>query len=176
MGKNRKCPHGIQKHYCRECKVLGVGGSAICEHDRNRHKCRDCRGASICTHGRVRYQCRRCKGGAFCTHERAKVNCSICHPEACWRRCAQSARRRGFQEYPTLEEFKILAKLPCLYCGEAIQPRGIDRWENKVGYIYKNCRSCCRTCNMMKRNMDGFLFMAQCLKVATFVSEGSPLD
>ena len=49
------CPHGRQRHRCKEC-----GGASICEHGRRRHDCKECGGASICEHGRRRCKCKDC--------------------------------------------------------------------------------------------------------------------
>ena len=31
---------------------------------------------------------------------------------------------------------------------------GIDRFDNTLGYIESNCKSCCNTCNMMKNRFS----------------------
>ena len=69
----KKCPHGRQRHRCREC-----GGSSFCEHGRQRRQCRDCGGSSICQHGRRRAECRDCGGSSVCEHGRQRAQCREC--------------------------------------------------------------------------------------------------
>ena len=40
--KLKRCPHGKQKHYCKEC-----GGSQICPHERIKRYCKECGGKQI---------------------------------------------------------------------------------------------------------------------------------
>jgi hypothetical protein len=68
----------------------------------------------------------------------------------------------------SLEEFQELVNLPCFYCNsynsnEAI---GIDRLYSDIGYCIKNCVSCCKTCNMMKNDMDPLDFVNHIGKIA----------
>jgi hypothetical protein len=53
----------------------------------------------------------------------------------------------------------LVISLPCLYCGEDVEPRGVDRWNNGIGYELENCRTCCGPCNFMKGRMDGSTFV-----------------
>jgi hypothetical protein len=74
----------------------------------------------------------------------------------------------------TAEDFDRLTGLPCRYCG--IPPSkvesgpngtfiysGIDRVDNKRGYLVNNTVPCCRTCNQAKHcmNVDDFLSWAR---------------
>ena len=67
----------------------------------------------------------------------------------------------------TKEEFTLLIRADCYYCGakpsnsyatstgRAILPyQGIDRLDNSKGYIPENCVSCCIICNKMKKATD----------------------
>lgn len=48
---------------------------------------------------------------------------------------------------------------PCYYCNRYFHKKmGIDRKNNNLGYIIKNCVSCCRFCNTAKlnKNIDDF--------------------
>ena len=69
----RACPHGRQRHNCKEC-----GGSSICEHGRRRHECKECGGGSICEHGRIRSNCMECGGSGICEHGRRRTQCKEC--------------------------------------------------------------------------------------------------
>lgn len=44
----KKCPHGKQKSFCKDC-----GGSQICEHNKHKSQCKDCGGSGICEHNKV---------------------------------------------------------------------------------------------------------------------------
>ena len=44
MGGHKKCKHGRQRWYCKEC-----GGGGICEHGRRRSRCKECGGSSLVT-------------------------------------------------------------------------------------------------------------------------------
>ena len=44
MGGHKKCKHGRQRWYCKEC-----GGGGICEHGRRRSQCKECGGGSPVT-------------------------------------------------------------------------------------------------------------------------------
>jgi hypothetical protein len=41
---------------------------------------------------------------------------------------------------------------PCTYCGETIQPRGLDRIDNSKGHLRDNVLPCCATCNVTRSN------------------------
>lgn len=81
----------------------------------------------------------------------------------------RNADKRGIEFGLTDEEFKILTKNNCYYCGvEPNRPvkyhttkrneryknhylhNGVDRVDNNKGYIADNCVACCRACNTSK--------------------------
>jgi len=70
---HKKCPHGRQKRYCKEC-----GGSGICEHGRQKSQCKECGGSGICEHGRQKSYCKECGGSGICEHGRQKSQCKEC--------------------------------------------------------------------------------------------------
>lgn len=93
----------------------------------------------------------------------------------------RSAAKRGLEWVLTNEEFRQLVTSPCHYCGEAPTQisvpqsengkffyNGIDRLNNKVGYVIENVVSCCGTHNRMKGTMSYREFMAGCEKVAMY--------
>jgi hypothetical protein len=80
-------------------------------------------------------------------------------------RYKNDARLRGLEFSLTKEEFLTLTKSNCFYCGtepKQIHRRtrspvpyvynGIDRLNNKIGYIPDNCVPCCGICNVAKNN------------------------
>lgn len=80
----------------------------------------------------------------------------------------RSAAKRGYGFYLTVEEAKKLFKQNCHYCGALPSqklnqgPRGrhgvfiyngIDRTNNLLGYVKRNCVACCKICNRAKSIM-----------------------
>lgn len=57
----------------------------------------------------------------------------------------------------TNEEFEKLKRLDCYMCGKESSNchiNGIDRIDNKNGYILENCLPCCWDCNKLKKEWD----------------------
>jgi len=55
------------------------------------------------------------------------------------------------------ETFTHYTDLPCYLCGKEVtytHRNGIDRLDNTKGYTLDNIRSCCGTCNYMKKNYE----------------------
>ena len=80
-----------------------------------------------------------------------------------YRAYQKSAEKRSHLFNLTLEEFKILTKANCFYCGMTPNTlattgnsfsnyiyNGIDRKNNDLGYELNNCVTCCQTCNLAK--------------------------
>jgi hypothetical protein len=83
----------------------------------------------------------------------------------------RSAKIRGLSFEINKEDFLILTKLNCYYCG--IPPstindysdngkciyNGLDRKDNTVGYTLENVAPCCKECNYIKgpRNSNEFI-------------------
>ena len=76
------------------------------------------------------------------------------------------AKKRGYDFEIEKEDFRILTKQKCYYCGS--EPwqilksscntgdyiyTGLDRVDNKKGYTLDNCVPCCKICNMAKKDM-----------------------
>ena len=70
---NKKCPHGKQKSYCKEC-----GGSSFCSHGKQKSRCKECGGSSLCTHGKQKSECKECGGSQICSHGKLKSHCKEC--------------------------------------------------------------------------------------------------
>jgi hypothetical protein len=98
------------------------------------------------------------------------------------------AKKRGFEFTITLEQFMDIAVMPCHYCGiekghvyatgTSIRPNratfhgnGLDRFDNKIGYILENCVACCRMCNRMKFSFTEENFVSQCRRIAAHNQE-----
>ena len=65
----------------------------------------------------------------------------------------------------SFDEFNSIIMQPCFYCGENEKRRGIDRINNKIGYVLSNCASCCTFCNYMKHNKTQERFKEQIIKI-----------
>jgi hypothetical protein len=65
------------------------------------------------------------------------------------------ALHEGLDFTITLDEYKILLREPCYYCGGdlPVVGSGMDRADNKLGYTLLNVRPCCKRCNIAKNNM-----------------------
>ena len=59
------------------------------------------------------------------------------------------------QEFTITEnEFSSIIIQECYMCGKQnsnTHKNGIDRYDNSIGYLLENCKSCCGECNYMKR-------------------------
>lgn len=63
--------------------------------------------------------------------------------------------RRGKTWSLSKEEYNSIISLPCFYCGlenDVVAGVGIDRLNNKFGYIADNVVSCCSMCNYTRGN------------------------
>jgi len=121
-----------------------------------------------CSHDREKSVCKECGGGSICEHERIRGNCTVCSPEKVFRQYEYKAKQRNFSFRLTPDEFEKLTAAPCVFCGENWDPRGIDRKDNRIGYIYSNCQAACGPCNFMKRAMVQHIFLFQVLKIAKY--------
>ena len=78
----------------------------------------------------------------------------------------------------SLEQFETIVTTPCFYCN-IIQEKGfngIDRMDQKQGYVIENCVSCCKLCNFMKGALDNITFLQRVehiLKRNTMITGGS---
>lgn len=85
----------------------------------------------------------------------------------------RSTNKRGFEFSLTPEQFKMLCRGDCFYCGEnptnnrnfggnrtLSGVNGIDRVNPLVGYTEENSVACCKVCNWMKSNLSAEEFIA----------------
>lgn len=87
-----------------------------------------------------------------------------------------NAKKRGRDFLLTREEFTAVTQQPCLYCGALPSQQslcnarehtrytynGLDRVDNGKGYTPDNVVPCCKTCNLMKRDLSVTDFINQC--------------
>lgn len=98
----------------------------------------------------------------------------------------QSAKKRKLEFNLTKDNFIRITSLNCYYCNtkpnKSVAMRqkgnskgrslngdylynGLDRVDNKVGYIEDNCVPCCWTCNELKKNRDQNEFIKHIRKI-----------
>jgi hypothetical protein len=102
-----------------------------------------------------------------CEHDRVIQTCSVCRPEQVYAAYRYKAKQRNLSFSLTLEEFEALVNAPCHYCGDLAM--GIDRLDNRIGYInaaVRNCVPACQECNFAKRVMLPESFVRMCVRVA----------
>lgn len=96
-----------------------------------------------------------------------------------WYQYKSSAAKRHMEWALTDADFDRLTKLSCHYCGVAPSKvyvgsngdfiySGIDRVDNRQGYVTANVVPCCQTCNLAKRNMSVTDFLRWAIRVAKF--------
>jgi 5-methylcytosine-specific restriction endonuclease McrA len=76
-----------------------------------------------------------------------------------------NAKIRGIEWNLPFEEFLEFWGQSCSYCGSPIKRIGLDRIDNRMGYIKNNLTPCCRRCNKMKSDMPAQEFINHCRKV-----------
>ena len=78
------------------------------------------------------------------------------------------AKKRGLQWNLSRELFDSLIDAPCRYHGGPQASRGVDRVDNKKGYVPDNCVPCCHMCNLMKRGWSYQEFISRVLEIADY--------
>jgi hypothetical protein len=64
-----------------------------------------------------------------------------------------NAKKRNKDFELTEEEFNVLKSPNCHYCNINYNNSGIDRKDNNIGYVFKNCVPCCKICNIAKASL-----------------------
>lgn len=83
----------------------------------------------------------------------------------------KGARIRGLEWNLSEDDFLKITSEICFYCKSIPEKKikstydeftynGIDRKNNKIGYILENCLPCCTLCNKAKRDLDYDLFIS----------------
>lgn len=98
-----------------------------------------------------------------------------------FRNYKKDAKDRGYVFGLTETQFNVFIHGDCYYCGappsnvskaswitgvEKLIYSGIDRRNNSFGYVLSNCVSCCRACNISKRDVNEEDFIARCKTIA----------
>lgn len=92
-------------------------------------------------------------------------------PNRVWEMVSASAKGKNLDLQLTKEEIIEIGKHDCFYCGVE-NCRGIDRVDNKLGYVKDNLVPCCTACNYAKRDMTQGHFFAACNKIACYLLDG----
>lgn len=99
-------------------------------------------------------------------------------------------KNKGFSDTISLEDFILLSKSPCKYCGleyskeiedrlseskkqkrlsdHVLKCNGIDRIDSSKGYTVENSVACCKYCNTAKHTMTESEFFAWIKRVYEF--------
>ncbi len=148
-----------------------------CPHGRQRHQCKECGGVGICPHGRQRYQCKECGGSGICPHGRQRGTCSICRPAGAYEIYVRHEKENGTPlpyNFMTLETFVSLVSQSCHWCGrtpERANGMGVDRKDNSLGHVEGNLHPCCSICNYSRRHAGSEEWGAWVLDMAAFHSQ-----
>lgn len=86
-------------------------------------------------------------------------------PHCKYRTYRANAKQRNREFNLTYKEFLSFWQKPCHYCGDKIETIGLDRIDNKKGYVLDNIISCCAKCNYMKRDLSKEEFIKLCQKI-----------
>lgn len=88
-----------------------------------------------------------------------------------------NARKRGIENSLSKEDYLCIGSKECHYCGgidikknnqtgATIELNGIDRQNNELFYGLNNSISCCRDCNMMKKDLFYNKFVSKIQKIS----------
>ncbi len=94
------------------------------------------------------------------------------------------ARNRGIKYDLSREDFEVIIRKPCAYCGnpagnkaktknikEPFPYNGIDRLDSSKWYYLENCVPCCGTCNKAKRSMSRVEFLDLVTRIYNYQSD-----
>ena len=82
-----------------------------------------------------------------------------------YRHYKYGAKRRGIRFELSFEQFSGFWGKPCYYCGAPIERIGLDRVENRKGYVRGNVVACCKFCNMAKSDLSVWEYVRACALV-----------
>lgn len=114
------------------------------------------------------------EGGELCPNAFAN------HLSSGYSNCRSRAIKKELAFELTEEQFHALKQNDCYLCGKKKDEHhinGIDRFDNNIGYVLENCRTCCGECNYMKRNYDYDRFMEKLkLIYQKYISKEEPIN
>lgn len=94
--------------------------------------------------------------------------------------CKSICKKRNFQFDLDIDFVKNMIFKNCFYCNgkpsniykskniniRTVKYNGLDRKDNKIGYIKSNVAPCCMECNYMKKDKNFNNFIEKCKKIA----------
>lgn len=84
-------------------------------------------------------------------------------------------KRKGGIEFALEKmDFYAITYNDCYICGKKNTDdhrNGIDRVDNDIGYIYKNCQACCGSCNYMKGASEFSTFIDHCTQITKHMKD-----
>jgi hypothetical protein len=72
------------------------------------------------------------------------------------------AKRASLLLTLTFDQYKVIVKdQKCFFCTGPLpfEGHGVDRLDNRLGYVFGNCIPCCGPCNMIKGHIEGAGFI-----------------
>lgn len=72
------------------------------------------------------------------------------------------AKHRGLPFELSLDDYRrVVNSGVCYFCGGTLPTNGsgVDRLDNRLGYVRGNCISCCWSCNTIKGRVEGLGFV-----------------
>ena len=99
----------------------------------------------------------------------------------------ESALKRGYEFKLDKLDFGRLTKMDCHYCGAPPSQEiggkdtlyiynGLDRVDNKIGYLITNVVPCCSMCNFLKGKLDDDKFIDQVAKICSYTAYRPSLE
>lgn len=88
-----------------------------------------------------------------------------------YRNYQRTAELKNLDFELSFEEFCEIVQEKCYYCGEFSENKsfiGIDRKDQKQGYLIDNCVSSCEMCNMMKKSLNDRIFLQRVEHILTY--------
>lgn len=94
-----------------------------------------------------------------------------------YRKYQRDAKKCGKKFSLSYKEFLEIIYKSCHYCGDPPKPRdrsplpmnGVDRVDNKIGYVISNCVPCCRNCNFLKSSSSKEKFLQSVFKASFYI-------
>mgnify|MGYP001595998668 CR=1 FL=1 len=80
-----------------------------------------------------------------------------------------SAKNRRIVFDISEEFFKEMIQKDCVYCGHKSERNGLDRIDNKKGYVEDNLSPCCFRCNQMKGKLTVDEFLNHIMEIINYV-------
>lgn len=118
--------------------------------------------------GRVMSRCKNCDDKARIT-KRSTANGRYTEYKS-------GAKYRGIEWNLSFEDFSVLWKTPCSYCGSNIETCGIDRIDSNLGYTKENITSSCKQCNQSKMDQSLDDFISWVKRAYNHLSERGMID